>query len=228
MWYFCHYGRYLHIHSHFANRNAIIAISTSLPLCTTKDDLLNASLKKEIVLQQNFFEGETIHTIYLGGGTPSMLNQQEMMRLLDTLHHTFSIASDAEITLEANPDDLHLQKIKELKQTPVNRFSIGVQSFQNADLQFMNRAHSAKEALGSIKRVQDAGWENITIDLIYGTPTLSDTDWQNNLQTAINLAVPHISAYALTVEENTALHHFIEKKNVLQWKKKKALGSFYN
>ena len=161
----------------------------------TKDDLINA-LQKELVLQQNFLKGEKIYTIYLGGGTPSILNQEELMRLLDTLYHTCSIAPDAEITLEAKPDDLHAQKVKELKQTPVNRFSIGVQSFQDADLQFMNRAHSVEEALGCIKRVQDAGWENITIDLIYGTPGLSDTDWQNNLQTAINLAVPHISAYA--------------------------------
>ena len=139
------------------------------------------------------------------------------------------IASDAEITIEANPDDLNAQKVKELRKTPVNRFSIGVQSFHDADLQFMNRAHTAEESLESIKRVQDAGWENISIDLIYGTPTLSDKDWQKNLQTAINLDVPHISAYALTVEKNTALHHFIEKtKNVLQCQRKKVLGSFYN
>ena len=154
------------------------------------------------------------------------MNQEELIRLLGTLYQTFSIAPNAEITFEANPDDLNAQKIKELKQTPVNRFSIGVQSFKYADLQFMNRAHNSEEALGSIKRVQDAGWENISIDLIYGTPTLSDTDWQNNLQTAINLLVPHISAYALTVEENTALHHFIEHKKCAPVQEEKSARQF--
>ena len=195
--------------------------STSL---RTKDDLLYA-LQKEIIMQQNFFN-ETIHTIYMGGGTPSILNHQEIIQLLDTIYQNFSIASDAEITLEANPDDLNAQKVNELKQTPVNRFSIGVQSFMYADLQFMNRAHNAEEALGSIKRVQDAGWENISIDLIYGTPTLSDKDWQNNLQIAINLDVPHISAYALTIEENTALYHFIEQKKCAPVEEEKSARQF--
>ena len=191
----------------------------------TKEDLLNA-LVKEIKLQQNFLEGATINTIYLGGGTPSILKQEELMQLFDALYQTFPIAPDAEITLEANPDDLHAQKVKELKQTPVNRFSIGAQSFQDADLQFMNRAHSAEEAHSSIKRVQDTGWENITIDLIYGTPTLYDKDWQNNMQIAIDLAVPHISAYSLTVEENTALHHFIEHKKCAPVEEEKSARQF--
>lgn len=182
--------------------------STSL---RTKDDLLRALLT-EIELQKNYLSGEKINTIYFGGGTPSLLSEQELMLLFDKLHQHFSIDENFEITLEANPDDLTAQKIKELKQTPVNRFSIGIQSFQDADLKFMNRAHNSKEALSSVKRVQDAGWENITIDLIYGTPTLSDTDWQKNMQIAIDLSVPHISAYALTVEENTALHHFIKSE----------------
>ena len=163
--------------------------STSL---NTKDDLLNA-IQKEITLQQNFLEGEKIHTIYLGGGTPSILKQEELMQLFDLLYKIFPVAIDAEITLEANPDDLHAQKVKELKQTPINRFSIGVQSFQDADLQFMNRAHSAEEALGSIKRAQDSGWENITLDLIYGTPTLSDTDWQKQFANSYQLScTPYI------------------------------------
>ncbi len=210
MWYFSPMaGIYIHIpfckqKCHYCDFH----FSTSLH---TKDNLLNA-LQKEIALQKNFLEGEPINTIYLGGGTPSILKQEELMQLFDVLYQTFSIAADAEITLEANPDDLHAQKVKTLKQTPINRFSIGVQSFLDADLKFMNRAHNAEEALSSIKRVQDAGWKNITIDLIYGTPTLSDNDWQENMQTAIDLAVSHISAYALTVEENTALHHLIEDK----------------
>ena len=191
----------------------------------TKEDLLNA-LKKEIELQYNFLEGQNINTIYFGGGTPTILKQEELMQLFDVLYQNFHIAIDAEITIEANPDDLTAQKVKELRKTPVNRFSIGVQSFQDADLQFMNRAHNAEESLGSIKRVQDSGWENITIDLIYGTPTLSDTEWQNNLQTAINQEVPHISAYALTVEKNTALHHFIENKKCAPLSEEKSTRQF--
>ena len=191
----------------------------------TKEDLLNA-LKKEIELQNNFLEGQNINTIYFGGGTPTILKQEELMQLFDVLYQNFHIAIDAEITIEANPDDLTAQKVKELRKTPVNRFSIGVQSFQDADLQFMNRAHNAEESLGSIKRVQDSGWENITIDLIYGTPTLSDTEWQNNLQTAINQEVPHISAYALTVEKNTALHHFIENKKCAPLSEEKSARQF--
>ena len=191
----------------------------------TKQDLLNA-LHKEIELQQNFLKEQNIYTIYLGGGTPSLLKQEELIQLFDVLYQNFHIAIDAEITIEANPDDLTAQKVKELKKTPVNRFSIGVQSFQDTDLQFMNRAHSAEESLSSIKRVQDSGWDNITIDLIYGTPTLSDTDWQNNLQTAINLTVPHVSAYALTVEKNTALHQFIEHKKCAPLSEEKSTRQF--
>ena len=190
----------------------------------TKEDLLKA-LVKEIQLQQNFLE-ETINTIYLGGGTPSILKQEELMQLFDVLYQTFPITTDVEITLETNPDDLHAQKVKALKQTPINRFSIGVQSFLDADLKFMNRAHNSEEAISSIKRIQDTGWENITIDLIYGTPTLSDKDWQNNMQTAIQLAVPHISAYALTVEENTALYHLIEHKKCAPVKEEKSTRQF--
>ncbi len=190
-----------------------------------KDDLLHALLL-EIEFQKTYLSGEKINTIYFGGGTPSLLSEKELMQIFDKLHQHFSIDENAEITLEANPDDLTAQKIKELKQTPINRFSIGIQSFQDADLKFMNRAHNSEEALSSIKRVQDTGWENITIDLIYGTPTLSDSDWTNNMQTAIDLSVPHISAYALTVEENTALHHFIKSKKCAPVEDKQSARQF--
>lgn len=171
-----------------------------------------SALVSEIRLQKNYLSGEQVDTIYLGGGTPSLLSEKELMLIFDQLHQSFSISSDAEITLEANPDDLNHQKVQALRRTVVNRLSIGIQSFQDADLQFMNRAHNSQEALSSIKRVQDAGWDNISIDLIYGTPTLSDSDWSKNMKTAIDLEASHISAYALTVEEKTALHNFIEQK----------------
>lgn len=181
--------------------------STSLK---TKEDLLNA-LVHEMKIQSSFLAGTKIRTIYFGGGTPSILSQDEITALFEALNQTFELDNVEEITIEANPDDLTEQKVKELKDTPINRFSIGVQSFQAKDLEYMNRAHNVHQAHDSIKRVQDAGWENITVDLIYGTPTLSHEQWQENMQTVIDINVPHLSAYGLTVEEKTPLHHAIKK-----------------
>lgn len=174
-----------------------------------KDELLK-SMEKELVLRKDYLENQAIETIYFGGGTPSLLSADEISRLLDTLSKNYNLNTELEITLEANPDDLTAQKVKELAQTPINRFSIGVQSFFDDDLKFMNRAHTAHEADSSIKRVQDAGFENITIDLIYGIPTMSAEKWKENLHQLFELKVPHLSCYALTVEEKTALHHFIK------------------
>ena len=166
--------------------------STSLK---TKEDLLNA-LVHEMKIQSSFLEGTKIRTIYFGGGTPSILSQDEIKGLFEALNQSFELDNVEEITIEANPDDLTEQKVKELKDTPINRFSMGVQSFQAKDLEYMNRAHNVHQAHDSIKRVQDAGWENITVDLIYGTPTLSHEQWQENMQAVININVPHLSAYA--------------------------------
>lgn len=168
------------------------------------------ALKQEMKLRSEYLDGEPLKTIYFGGGTPSILDYDDLMDLFECMDTYFGIDGATEITLEANPDDLNPQKVRELRDTPVNRFSIGVQSFHDEDLQYMNRAHSAEEALGSVKRVQDAGWSNITIDLIYGVPTLTDEAWKVNMQTVALLSIPHLSAYALTVEERTALHHFIQ------------------
>jgi oxygen-independent coproporphyrinogen-3 oxidase len=180
--------------------------STSLK---NKNDLLDA-LVTEMKIQSSFLEGTKIRTIYFGGGTPSLLSESEIARLFDELNKTFDLSEVGEITLEANPDDLTKEKIKELKGTPINRFSIGVQSFHSKDLEYMNRAHNVQQAYDSIKGVQDAGWENITLDLIYGTPTLDNEQWQKNMQTVIDFEVPHLSAYGLTVEERTPLHHAIK------------------
>jgi oxygen-independent coproporphyrinogen-3 oxidase len=132
---------------------------------------LVAALVKEIKLQKDYFRGETIETIYFGGGTPSLLGGAEVNLLINTITDMHCVASDAEITLEANPDDLNREKLKALKQTPVNRFSIGLQSFFDDDLQWMNRVHRSAEAEASVKRAQDTGFENITVDLIYGSIT---------------------------------------------------------
>lgn len=170
-----------------------------------------SAICKEIEMKKNRLANQQIGSIYFGGGTPSVLPTYALQQILATIENNFSISSDAEITIETNPDDLTSHKIAEFRKLPVNRFSIGTQSFFNEDLLWMNRAHNAQEATDCIKRSQDAGFENLTIDLIYGYPLLSDEKWLSNIQTAIDLQIPHLSAYALTVENKTALANAIEK-----------------
>lgn len=169
---------------------------------------------KEIRLQKKFFPDRTIiETIYFGGGTPSLLSTKEINVFINEIHNHYTISENAEITLEANPDDLSKPYLSALKkETAVNRFSIGVQSFFEEDLRYMNRAHNADEAKDCIKYAQEIGFENLSIDLIYGTPTMNNEHWAKNLQTAFDLKVPHISCYALTVEDKTALSDQIKKK----------------
>jgi oxygen-independent coproporphyrinogen-3 oxidase len=175
-----------------------------------KDQMLQA-LSQEIDLRKNYLAGETIETIYFGGGTPSLLSADEIQILIGAITDLYEVSPQAEITLEANPDDLNPQKVREFRQTLINRFSIGIQSFFEEDLKWMNRAHTAREAQSSIKRVQDAGFENITADLIYGFPLLSKPKWEHNIQQLIELHIPHISSYSMTVEPATALSSFIKK-----------------
>jgi oxygen-independent coproporphyrinogen-3 oxidase len=175
-------------------------------------------LLKEIELSKNYLNNEPIETLYLGGGTPSLLSANEITEIVDTLRTYYNLDNLLEFTIEANPDDLDEQKVKEfgqLKSLGLNRFSIGVQSFFDTDLIYMNRAHRAAEALNCIKRVQDAGFEKVTIDLIYGTPTMPDEHWMENLSTAFGLGIPHISSYALTVEPKTTLENKIIKGQLL-------------
>ncbi|MCE3281341.1 MAG: hemW [Chitinophagaceae bacterium] len=154
---------------------------------------------------------EPVETIYFGGGTPSLLAMEEARRLLDAIHSNFNVTSDAEVTLEANPDDITGAKLSEWRSIGINRLSIGVQSFFDEDLQWMNRAHDASQAVISLKESL-AHFNNITIDLIYGTPTLTDENWQSNVDKAIGLGIPHLSCYALTVEPRTALDTLVRQK----------------
>ncbi len=176
-----------------------------------KDDLLNALLR-ELDMHRDFLQGIPVTTIYIGGGTPSLLSADEINRLFDFIFKHYPVNDLRECTLEANPDDLSLSYLKALKATPIDRFSIGVQSFRDSDLQYMHRAHNAQQAEYAIKAAQDTGFSNLSIDLIYGTPGLGDADWKHNLQKMAALDVPHFSAYALTVEEGTALAHAIRNK----------------
>jgi oxygen-independent coproporphyrinogen-3 oxidase len=181
-----------------------------------KSDLLSA-IAKEIKLQKDYLGAENIETIYFGGGTPSLLSGDEISVLIEEIQKNFKVITNPEITLEANPDDLNLQKLKEFRNTEVNRFSIGVQSFFDEDLKWMNRAHAAVEADHAIKRAQDFGFENLSIDLIYGFSLLTEEKWRTNIEKAVEFQIPHISSYSLTIEPKTALAKFInvgKEKNV--------------
>jgi len=167
-------------------------------------------LCKELVIRKKELPDNVIETIYFGGGTPSLLSAEELKQIFDTIHSNFQVSDDAEITLEANPDDLSIEKLEVLKVSGINRLSIGVQSFFEEDLKLMNRAHNAREALGSIQMAKKY-FDNISIDLIYGIPGMTEERWRENLRIALDLELPHFSCYALTVEPNTALKKFIEK-----------------
>ena len=181
---------------------------------------------KEIAMRQNYLQDKNLQSIYFGGGTPSLLSQKQLLQIFETIEKHFTIQPNAEITLEANPDDLSEEKLSELKHTPINRLSIGVQSFFDDDLKWMNRAHNANEAENAIAMAKQKGFENITIDLIYGTPGLSNENWLHNIQKALALGVNHISSYALTVEPKTALATMIEKGKYADTNEEKAAEQF--
>ncbi len=169
-----------------------------------------AAIAKETALRKNYLT-DTVTTIYFGGGTPSLLTFEELQAILHNIRHYFNITIDAEITLEANPDDISRDKLLEWKQAGINRLSIGIQSFFEEDLVWMNRTHTALQGKECIRLARENGFSNLTIDLIYGTPGLTNDRWLSNIDTAITLGVPHISAYALTVEPKTALDQLIQK-----------------
>lgn len=196
-------GIYLHIPfckqaCHYCNFH----FTTSLK---HKDELVNA-LINEIQLRKQIDAKEIVNTIYFGGGTPSLLTIDECKLIIDAIHENFNVSADVELTLEANPDDITTEKLNGWKAAGVNRLSIGVQSFFEEELLWMNRAHNAAHAKNCIEQSLDAGFTNMTIDLIYGSPLLTDDMWEKNVKTAIEFGIPHLSCYALTVEEKTPLH----------------------
>ena len=168
------------------------------------------ALAKEIALRKSEFKDEVVETIYFGGGTPSILEIADIRLLIDTVYQNYKVIENPEITVEANPDDLTETRIIELSQNKINRLSIGIQSFFEDDLKLMNRAHNSEEAKKCLE-IATKYFDNISIDLIYGVPNMSNKKWLQNLETAFSFNVPHISSYALTVEPKTALHTFIQK-----------------
>jgi oxygen-independent coproporphyrinogen-3 oxidase len=179
-----------------------------------KEKLVSA-IAKELFLRKDELLGQTIETIYFGGGTPSLLNEKEWHHMIDALHKNFDLSHVKEFTVEANPDDLTSQYLQMLQQLGVNRLSIGVQSFNDEHLKWMNRAHNASEALHCIQHAQNIGLSNISIDLIYGIPGMDDITWKRNLQQAFDLNISHLSSYCLTIEPQTVFGHRMQK-NTLQ------------
>ncbi|MFT6369171.1 MAG: oxygen-independent coproporphyrinogen-3 oxidase [Maribacter sp.] len=175
-----------------------------------KKEAMVASLCKELELRKDEFENTLVETIYFGGGTPSVLNTQELEQLISGVYANYQVISEPEITLEANPDDLTSEKILELSESPVNRLSIGIQSFFEEDLKLMNRSHSSEQAMESLS-LATRHFDNISIDLIYGMPNMSQDRWKANIQKALSFNIPHISSYVLTVEPKTALFDFVKK-----------------
>lgn len=187
--------------------------------------MINAILA-EIELQKNYLSDKYIETIYFGGGTPSLLDERELHLFFEKIDQLFTVKKGAEITLEANPDDLTLEKLKMLRATPINRLSIGVQSFSEIDLQSMNRAHNVMEAETCIQNAQSLGFDNLTVDLIYGSPTTSNEQWEANVQKLFDFQIPHLSCYCLTVEPGTALDHFVKKGKAKPVDEEKAAHQF--
>lgn len=202
-------GIYLHIPfckqaCHYCNFH----FSTSLQ---QKDAVVSAILK-EIELTTPYSSGAAdIGTIYFGGGTPSLLRPDDLEKILAALHNKFNVLPEAEVTLEANPDDIGDVLLRDWRLLGINRLSVGIQSFLEEELKWMNRAHNAGEALYCIDRIRDAGFDNFSIDLIYGSPLLDDENWKKNVETVIRKKIPHISCYALTVEPKTALQKMISQ-----------------
>jgi len=201
-------GLYLHIP--FCKRKCHYCNFYSLASSKYKAELVEA-MTKEIALQKGYLENEILESIYFGGGTPSLLDGDELNSIFNQIKTSFSLSDKIEITFEANPDDLNASYLKKLSQTPINRLSIGVQSFNDQELTYLNRLHSAKDATEVIKRAQDIGFSSISLDLIYGIPIATDESWLKNLEHFKSLEIDHLSAYNLTREPNTAYDVLIKK-----------------
>ena len=184
---------------------------------TANKNLMNLfvdALLMEIEQRKDYLAGESIQTIYFGGGTPSLLTIKQIANILDCISSHFTIEKNNEITLEANPDDLNLKYLHDLRKTGVNRLSVGIQSFRNSDLELMRRSHTSAEAKNAIFEAQKAGFDNISVDLIYGLHNLTLTDWEKNIQECLDLEIQHISAYHLTIEHGTLFYKFDKEKKL--------------
>ena len=170
------------------------------------------SLIKEIEISNDFIDDENIETVYVGGGTPSLLNEKDLQEIFDTLRNKYIIKADAEITLEANPDDINKTTLEIWKRMGINRLSVGLQSFNEEELKWMNRAHNAEQSIQCLDEIIEAGYSNYSVDLIYGSPLHTVEDLKKSLKIIAERSVPHVSCYALTVEPDTVLNKKINQK----------------
>ena len=215
----------IYIHVPFCNSKCAYCGFYSLPSLKLKDRFLEA-LKAEIITRKDYLHGETVNTIYFGGGTPSLLSIKEIAELLHLINDTYPIGNDPEITLEANPDTLSLAYLEGLRQLGINRLSIGIQSFFDNDLKYLSRRHDSLHARQSIEWAKQAGFSNISIDLIYGLPTSNAEQWNRNLDLFFEMGLPHLSAYALTLEPNAILTKQIELGKVQPINEEDALRDY--
>ena len=206
-------------------KNTVAGIYVHIPFCKqachycdfhfstnrSQQQEMIAAIVRELILQKDYLKGETVHTLYFGGGTPSLLDAPEVAVLLNTMAENYDLKPGAEISLEANPADMTDEKRWVLKHSGINRLSIGIQSFNDNILRMLNRCHDSDTAISSFWRSRKAGFDNITIDLIYSVLGLTMTDWQNSIRQAIDLAPDHISAYTLTIEPKTVFGHLAAK-----------------
>lgn len=201
----------IYVHIPFC-KQACIYCDFHFSTSTRHRSAMATAIAQEARLRRNYLGGETVGTLYFGGGTPSLLEAHELQEILQQLRSLFNFSSDLEFTFEANPDDLSAAKLAEMKDAGVNRLSIGLQALDDAMLQWMNRAHRADEGLAAVRRAQAAGIDNISVDLIYGRPGLNSEAWKQEIKTIIELGVPHISAYCLTVEPGTVLGKRVSRR----------------
>lgn len=205
----------IYIHVPFCSKKCGYCDFYSIIRLTNKSDYLNA-LIKEIEFRANELNSTDVATIYFGGGTPSLLSLNDFKSIFDVIHKTFDLKVTKEITVEVNPDDVTIDYIKGLKALGVNRISMGVQSFNNRILKFMNRRHNKNQAIEAVNRIREAGIDNLSIDLIYGVPGMTSEEWNSSIDEAINLQVQHISAYHLTFEPDTPFYKRLQKKEILE------------
>ena len=200
----------LYIHIPFCRSKCAYCNFFSVVSEKQRADFLEA-LKREAIARKDYLGGEEIKTVYFGGGTPTVLEALEILKILEVLRNNYKISAAAEITLEANPDTISKKSLSEYKSLGVNRLSIGIQSFFDDDLQYLSRKHDSKHAMQVLDWANDVGFQEVTIDLIYGIPTLTDEKWRKNLEIFFSTGFNHLSAYALTIEEKTALGQRINK-----------------
>jgi len=215
----------IYIHIPFCSKKCNYCDFYSIVPIARKSEFVDA-LISEIVLRKSFLEGEIVETVYFGGGTPSLLEISELNKILNTIAKENQLSGNLEITFEANPENLSREYIQALKQEGVNRLSIGTQSFVDSHLQFLKRTHNAKEAVMAVNNAFSLGIENISIDLIYGLPNLTDEEWKRNLKQAFDLPIKHLSSYHLTYEEGTLLYKRMKQGKVIPINEDSSINQF--